>query len=189
MTRNFALFAAFAVGVTAASAALAAQQPAPAPAPDPLKAPVSVTATIEAIDRANRLVTLKGPKGNLATVYVDKEMKRFDELKVGDKVTAKYYESIAVNVRKPGDPAPKPSGAAVTPSAGRPGATAAVQETVTVTVVSVDKPNQSVTVKRADGGVVSFRVQNPKYLEMAKAGDTVDITYTQALMVDVAPAK
>jgi len=28
---------------------------------------------------------------------------------------------------------------------------------------------------------VSFRVQNPKYLEGAKVGDTVDITYTQAL--------
>ena len=189
MTRNSRLPALLAVTVMATSAYVAAQTPAP-PAPDPLKAAVTVTATIEAIDRNSRLVTLKGPKGNLATVYVDPSMKRFDELKIGDKVTAEYTESIAVHVRKPGEPAPPAATGGVTRGQGAsPGATAAAQETVTVTVEAIDKANQSVTVKRQDGGIVSFRVQNPKYLEMAKPGDTVDITYTQALMVDVTPAK
>jgi hypothetical protein len=64
-----------------------------------------------------------------------------------------------------------------------------VQDTVSVTVQAIDKANQSVTVKRQDGGVVSFRVQNPKYLDMAKPGDTVDITYTRALLLEVTPAK
>lgn len=126
---------------------------------------MTITATIEAIDRSARLITFKGPQGNLATVYADENVKRFGELKVGDKVTASYYESIAVHVRKPGEPAPPPASAAVTPGKGAPGATAAVQETVTVTVQSIDRANQAVTVKRQDGGIVSFRVQNPKYLE------------------------
>jgi hypothetical protein len=77
----------------------------------------------------------------------------------------------------------------VTRSTGAPGATASVQDTVTVTVQAIDKPNQSVTVKRQDGGVVSFRVENPKYLDMAKPGDTVDITYTRALLLEVTPVK
>jgi hypothetical protein len=179
-----------AVTLAAATARLAAQAATPAQSQDPLKAPVTITATIEAIDKSARLVTLKGPKGNLATVYVDPSMKRFDELKVGDKVTAKYYESIAVRVRQPGDAAPQAESAGVTRGTGAsPGATASVQETVTVNVVSVDKANQAVTVKRKDGGIVSMRVENPKYLEMVKAGDTVDITYTQALLVEVSPAK
>lgn len=152
--------------------------------------PITATATIEAIDRSSRQITLKNEKGELATIVAGPEVKRFDELKVGDTVSATYYESVAVNVRRPGDPGPTPGGAAVTPGAGpRPGATAAVQQSVTVTVQSIDKPNQSVTVKRADGSIVSFRVQNPKYLDMAKAGDTVDITYTQAVLVEVAPAR
>ena len=33
--------------------------------------PVSITASVEAIDVANRVVTLKGPKGNLVDVAVD----------------------------------------------------------------------------------------------------------------------
>ena len=115
-------------------------------------------------------------------------MKRFNELKVGDKVSATYTESVAVNVRQPGQPAPT-SSSAVTPSTGTPGAAAAAQDTITVTVVSVDKANQSVSVKRKDGSDVSMRVENPKYLEAVKAGDTVDITYTRALLLEVAPVK
>ena len=152
--------------------------------------PITATATIEAIDRSTRQITLKNQKGELAMIVAGPEVKRFDELKVGDTVSATYYESVAVNVRRPGDPGPKPDGAAVTPGAGpRPGATAAVQQSVTVTVQAIDKPNQSVTVKRADGSILSFRVQNPKNLEIAKVGDTVDITYTVAVLVEVAPAK
>ena len=168
-----------------APAPLGAQTAKPAEADKP----ISITATIEAIDRTARLITLKGPKGNLATVYADQSVKRFDELKVGDKVTASYYESIGVRVRRPGEPAPPAGSAAVTPSAGAPGATASVQETVTVTVQEIDKANQAVTVKRQDGSVISFRVQNPQYLEGVKAGDTVDVTLTRALLVAVNPSK
>ena len=168
---------------------LVAQAPPPPPAGVQGK-PVTRTATIEAIDRANRLITLKNPKGELAVIVAGPDVKRFDELKVGDTVSATYYESVAVNVRRPGDPAPSRSGAALTPGTGKsPSATASVQDTVTVTVQAIDRANQAVTVKRADGGVVSFRVQDPKNLDIAKVGDTVDITFTQALLVEVAPAK
>ena len=54
----------------------------------------------------NRVVTLKGPKGNVVDVAVDPSDKRFDTLKVGDQVKATYYESLAMRVRKPGDSAP-----------------------------------------------------------------------------------
>ncbi len=179
-----------AVGVSALTYGhLGAQTPKPEASDFPAK-PVTLTATIEAIDRTARLITLKGPEGNLATVHADEKMKRFDELKVGDKVTATYYESIVVNVRKPGDPAPPASGASATAGKGAsPGGTIAAQETVTVTVQSIDPKNQSVTVKRQDGGIVSLRVRNPKNIENVKVGDTVDITFTGALLIEVMPAK
>jgi hypothetical protein len=156
--------------------------------PKPATESVTITATIEAIDRANRLVTLKGEKGRVETVQVGEQMTRFDELNVGDRVRATYRVSVAVVVRQPGQPAPT-SGSAVTRSTGTPGATAAVQDTITVTVVSIDKPNRSVTLTRKDGSEVSMRVENPKYLEGVKPGDTVDITYTRALMIEVVPVK
>jgi hypothetical protein len=150
---------------------------------------VSVTATVEAIDQTNRTVMLKGPEGNIVEVSVDPAFKRFDQLKVGDTVTATYYESIVAHIRQPGEPAPKSTSEAVTPRTGGPGGTAAVQDTVTVVVQSVDRANRSVTVKKQDGGIVSMRVENPKYLEAAKPGQTVDITYTRALLIEANPAK
>jgi hypothetical protein len=190
MNRRFRIhsFLAATIGVLSC-ASLFAQAPPTAPAGVQGK-PVTRTATIEAIDRGNRLITLKNPKGELAVIMAGPDVKRFDELKVGDTVSATYYESVAVNVRRPGEPAPAATSGAVTPKGGpSPGATASVQQTVTVTVQAIDKANQSVTVKRADGGVVSFRVQDPKNLDIAKVGDTVDITFTQALLVEVTPAK
>ena len=39
------------------------------------------------------------------------------------------------------------------------------------------------------GDVMSLRIQDPKKLEGIKVGDTVDVTYTQALMLSVDPVK
>ena len=47
------------------------------PCPPPTK-PVTLSATIEAIDKSTRMITLKGPQGNLATVYADSSVKRFE---------------------------------------------------------------------------------------------------------------
>ena len=146
--------------------------------------PVTLTATIEAIDQTNRLVTLKGPAGNMVDAYVPESYKRFSELKVGDQVKAQYSESLAVNIRKTGDPAPTGGvKETVTPRAGGPGATAARQVTATVTVTAVDPAVPSITVKGPKGNVISMRVQDAKRLTGIKAGDTLDVTYTQALLI------
>ena len=54
---------------------------------------VTATATIQAIDKANRLVTLKDETGAEDSMQVGPAMKRFDELKVGDKVKVTFTES------------------------------------------------------------------------------------------------
>jgi Cu/Ag efflux protein CusF len=149
---------------------------------------VEVTASIEAIDHSARLVTLKGPEGEIETVYAGPDIKRFDELKVGDKVTFRYYESIAYSVRKPGAPASAPATGEPTVSRGsgaRPSGTVSQQKTATVTIKAVDLKVPSVTVTTADGRTASFRVEDKKNLSGVKAGDKVEITYTEAVMISV----
>ena len=60
-----------------------------------------VTAKVEAIDYKKRTVTLKGPEGNLKTVPVDKGVKNFKNVKVGDEVVMKITEAMAIYVEKP----------------------------------------------------------------------------------------
>jgi Cu/Ag efflux protein CusF len=150
----------------------------------------TVKATIVAIDKAARTVTLRGPKGNDVVVQADDNMKRFDELKVGDEITATYTESIAVNVRKAGQPAPPDAVQSLTPREGGPGATLKVQQNVAVTVQEIDRNAPSVTVRTPDKGVITYSVRDPKNLENLNVGDKVDVTFTQALLLRAdAPAK
>ncbi len=54
---------------------------------------VSATATIQAIDATGRMITLKDETGVEDTYSVGPEVKRFNELKVGDTVKMTYATS------------------------------------------------------------------------------------------------
>ena len=137
---------------------------------------VEMTAEIVAIDKDARMVTLEDEDGEIEEVFCGPEVKRFDELKVGDKVTFRYYESIVSQIRKPGQAAAAASAGTGDPkvvrgTGNRPGATASRQETITVL--------------SEDGRTLDFKVEDPKNLTGVKVGDKVDITYTAAVMITV----
>jgi Cu/Ag efflux protein CusF len=152
---------------------------------------ISATATIQAIDATKRTITLRDDKGQEDTYAVGPEVKRFDELKVGDKVNMTYYESIVFQIRKPGEkPAEEAVGTAMTRSTGAtPGGTLAVQDRMTVTVKAIDPAVPSVTVTTPDGRTVTRRVEDTKNIENLKVGDQIDITYTLALLASIEHAK
>ena len=151
----------------------------------------TVTATIEAIDHNARELTLKGEKGNYVTIVVSPDIKRFDELKVGDKITAKYQESLVLRVKAPGEKAAETASAGMTPGGGaKPGGTVATQQTVTVTITAIDLKTPSITFKGPHDWTYSSRVEDLDALKKVKVGDKVDITWTEALMIAVdTPAK
>jgi Cu/Ag efflux protein CusF len=147
---------------------------------------IELTAKIEAIDKTSRLVTLKDDEGETETIYCGPEVKRFDELKVGDTVTFRYYESIAYVIRKAGQAPPAAGAPAVTRSQGpKPGGTVSQQQTATVTLKAIDPKVPSVTVLSDDGRTLSFKVDDKNNLKDLKVGDKVDVTYTQAFSVGV----
>ncbi len=153
-------------------------------------AAVTETAVIVAIDATNRLITLKDEDGEIDTIYAGPDVKRFDELKVGDKVTFRYYESIAYAIQKPGATPPAPGAAAIVRGTGpKPGATISEQMTAVVTVQTIDMKVPSVTIKTDDGNTSSFKVDDKKSLANFKAGDKVQITYTRALAISVEASK
>ena len=147
-----------------------------------------VTATIEAIDHDFRLVTLK-PKGEEpVTVHAGPEIKRFDELKVGDTVTFRYQESIVYKLAKPGAPgsAAVPEGPVITHGKGaKPGGTITQTQKATVTIKAIDAKVPAITVLTDTGGTSTFRVEDKGAIKGLKAGDKVEITYTEAVLIDV----
>jgi hypothetical protein len=148
--------------------------------------PVTVTATIEAIDKATRTVTLKGARGSV-DVKVPDEMEGFNSLRVGDQVSATYFEALAVNVRRQGDPpVTAPATTMVQRKEYTPGSETRRQQTFTVTVTAIDPKAPSLTAKGPQGRVVTFAVKDATQLQSVKVGDTVDVSYYESLMVKVA---
>jgi Cu/Ag efflux protein CusF len=174
--------------------ALAGDAPfAQAQTPKPVSqaAVVSETAVIVAIDATNRLISLKGDDGLVETISAGPEVKRFNELKVGDKVTFRYYESVVYAIQQPGAKPPTPAEVGIVRSTGsKPGGTMSEQLTTVVTINAIDLSVPSVTITAEDGSTMSFKVEDKKNLTGVKAGDKVQITYTRALAISVeAPKK
>jgi hypothetical protein len=142
-----------------------------------------VTATVESIERATRQVTLKND-GTYEVLTVSPMVKRFDGLKVGDKVKARYYENIVLRLKEPGEKDVDTSTAAVTPAGGaKPTGTVASQRTITATITEIDMKAPSISFTGPNGWKYSTRVQDTKMLGKVKVGDKVDITWTEAALV------
>jgi hypothetical protein len=172
--------------------AQATQGAAPAERPKVVKERTAVmTATVQAIDLEKRIVTLKGPKGEVRDIKVGEEARNLPQLKVGDLVKVKYYESLAVEVMKPGTVSGAGEKSAIVRNkpGEMPGGTAARQSTVTATVTAIDKKKGTISLKRPDGKTVIAKAEDPKNLDKVKVGDDLMITYTEALAISVEKAK
>jgi hypothetical protein len=168
------------------------QQPPATQKPEPSKAlsqraEMTETFTIEAIDYKTREVVLKDKSGSLNTVVAGPQIQRFDNLKVGDKVTFHYYESVLYSLRKQGQASSVgDSGSSMVREKGpKPGGTYTQQMTASVVVTALDTKVPSITVKTDEGKTMSFKVEDKKNLEGLNIGDHVDIVYSRALAVKV----
>jgi hypothetical protein len=148
---------------------------------------ISAKATIVAIDKANRTVTLRNEKGIESKVIAGDTVQRFDQLKVGDVITATYSQAMAIKIRKPGAPAPQDKVESIVRDPH--GATVTQQRTASVTVSEIDLPNMTVTAKDSKGVKSTYKVKDMSNLREFKVGDKVDVTFTEGLLIRADPAK
>jgi uncharacterized lipoprotein len=150
-----------------------------------------VTATVTAIDVPARLVTLRGPEGNLFTVEVDEEVRNLPQVEVGDRVVVRYHEAIAAQIAKPGQEASASVTAMRAPPGARPGAELAQEVTAMVKITDLDLATHTVSFTDPEGLAQTITVQDPgmqDFVETLKVGDQVAVTYTEALAISVEPA-
>jgi hypothetical protein len=151
---------------------------------------VSITATIEALDHETREATLKGSLGNTVTFTVDPSIKRLREFKVGDKVTAEYFVSIAYELREPtAEERKEPlvvldaEGKASADSAPATGSLR--QYRAVCTIEGLDRPTKTVTLMGPRGQYATVLVADPSNLSDLRIGQSVVVTYTEALAVSL----
>ncbi len=190
MTR-FAMSAAIAGLIVGALPATAAEKAAQKPV---VSETVRATAAVKAVDYDKRLITLQGQDGKAFTVEAGPEVKRLKEIKAGDTVVVQYTQALAAELKKAG----APSGVSAKEDVARakaseaPGIKGTREVKATVTIDAVDLKNNIVTFTGPQGNVNVVAVQRPQmreFLKTLKAGDKVDLTFTEAVAVSVEPAK
>jgi len=149
-----------------------------------------ISASVEAVDAANRTATLKGPNGSLVTVAVGPDVKNFDQIKVGDFVFVRYFQALTLELKKAGKAMVErtESVAGETAQPGeRPARGGARQVHVVADVVALDPETQTVTL-RGPTRVVDLQVYDPKQFALVSVGDQVEATYSEAAAISVEPA-
>jgi Cu/Ag efflux protein CusF len=151
---------------------------------------VTVSAAVTAIDKDSRVVTLKGPQGNVFRVVAGSEVRNFDQIKVGDDVVVRHLEAVSLELKKGGAgirERVESESAARAPAGDKPGAAAVRRVTVVADVVAVNTRTQTVTL-RGPEHTVDLRVRDPKQFKLVKVGDQVQATFTDAVAISVEPA-
>jgi hypothetical protein len=144
---------------------------------------MTVEGTIETIDQSKRAMNIKTADGKMVAVNVPPSVKRFPELKVGDKIKATYNNNVMVRL-KPAGEAPVDTAATAT-TTGKTSGTKAMVRTMTAEIVDIDKSASSITFVGPNGWKYSRRVVDPKVFDQVKVGDKVDITWNTDLTVSV----
>ena len=144
------------------------------------------TGTVEAVDAATRKVTIRKADGTVVTTVAGPEITRFNEVKVGDRITARFYENIVLRLKRPGETEVASATRGTTGSEqATPGGTKAKQMTLTVTITGIDPNAPSITFMGPEGWKYTSKVQDTVALSKVKVGDKVDIVWTEALLVSL----
>ena len=153
---------------------------------------VVINATVEAIDKDKRTVTLKGSGGRTVTLKVGPNAKNFDQIKVGDKVKGKFLDSVALFVRKAGTPpdAAEMQAVSVAPRGQKPKAMTVDTVEISAKVEKIDYKKRLVTLKGPEGNTRTIKVDpRVKRLAEIKVGDDIVLRHTEALAIEVVTPK
>jgi hypothetical protein len=150
-------------------------------------------ATVTAINAEKREVTIQGDHGPM-TIQVGPDVKNFNNLKVGDRVNISYYQGTAAQLVKGGkkvkDPAVSTFAQGNSPGMSPSGLVGA-SATVTVKIQDVNLPTNTVAFTRSDGTTHIVQVKSPEmqsFIRELKRGDTVQVTFTDSVAVEILPA-
>jgi hypothetical protein len=146
-----------------------------------------ITASIEAVDLKNRIVTLKGPRGNTFAVLAGPGVKNLQQVKAGDMLEIDHYESVAIEVKKTeAAPTLTETDLAVKAAPGaRPGGLALRKVRVVTNVLGVNTETQSVLVRGPLGHLTAVKIRDPKVLATLQAGGQIDLTYVEGVAISV----
>jgi hypothetical protein len=150
----------------------------------------SFRARVGAIDHATRVVTLVNDAGDKLTFRADEGVRNLGQVKVGDVVQGDLVEKLLVEARpataEEREAPVQVAEGGVRAEPGQKPAGLYVRELKSVfTVASIDKAAGGGELRDANGELHFVKARDPAVLDRLSVGDTVVVTYTEALRLEV----
>jgi hypothetical protein len=148
---------------------------------------LSTKAQVIALDKEQRLVTLRNEAGRLMRVQAGPEVRNLDQVTVGDVLKVQYQAGVTVRQLPVGAELRPAMGAAVAaraPKGEMPGAGVGVAASVRVRIESIDAPHDVIVFSPGSDDLIAHRIATPagrEFVAKLKVGDIVQLDYDEVL--------
>lgn len=151
---------------------------------------VRMQGTITEINKETRDITLMGSKGELHTINAGEEVKRFDEIEVGDVVTFEFYKYFKAEFRKPtaeelAEPLVVLADAEKAGLDMEPGAAIGAIVKAVVTIQVINMPFMYVNIQGPSGNFTTIQMEDKELIQKLHVGQVVIMTYAEAIAVSL----
>lgn len=155
---------------------------------------VDTIATVHAVDSKERLIAIDTPGGEMAVVQLGSQVKNLSEVRPGDRLKIRHSRAMAAHVVKASQPAvisTTESTESQFDPGTKPATTIERKTTALFHVDAIDTAANAMLVTGPNGSQQLVHVRDAEmqeYIRTLQAGDTVEVTFTEATAISIEPA-
>lgn len=178
------------LAITGASLTAFAQEEEYVWAPREKMEQITMRGTVTEINPETREITLMDTEGGLNTVTAGEDVKRFDEISVGDVIEFDYYTYIKAEFREPTaeeleEPIQVVVEEGIAPEDMAPGAAIGAVVKAVVTIEALNRPNMLATVSGPEGNYLSIPMEDAEFMTKLRIGQVLILTYAEAMAISL----
>ena len=151
-----------------------------------------VTASVLAVDRADRSITIKDSEGKIHEVELTDDVKNFDQIDPGDQVILDIYSALFMQIAKPGEEFEDRavSQVAVAQPGDKPKLVNVGMVEALAEITAINRDTREITITGPRGNSITLQVpENVEQFDERKVGEKVNARYIEAFAIAVEEVK
>ena len=151
-----------------------------------------VTASVLAVNRADRSITIKDSDGKIHEVVLTDDVKNFDQIDPGDQVILDIYSALFMQIAKPGEEFDDRavSQVAVAQPGDKPKLVNVDMVEALAEITAINRDTREITITGPRGNSITLQVPaNIEQFDERKVGEKVNARYVEAFAIAVEEVK
>ncbi|MCH7226051.1 hypothetical protein [Haloferula sp. A504] len=147
----------------------------------------TITATVTGIDAETRKITFVTPKGRKFTSTAGPEVLNFDQIRLGDQLTATLTDEVVIRMARPDERVEEflELDADLAKAGDKPGMETVTTSQMVATITSLSTRQRKVTLAFPDGDTQRVKVRPDVHLDQFQKGDRVVIQLTEIFAISL----